>query len=302
MKFSIFEAFHRHGAESVRDVYDYHLELTELTEELGFHGVWLAEHHFSEYGMVPAIFGMLARLADRTETIRLGSGVIVLPLHQPVQVAEEVAQVDILSGGRVDFGVGRGYLRRDFDSFAISFGEARERFWESLELILQLWTRESGRYEGQFYRTGDVMLSPRPVQDPHPPVYVAAQSEQTIQACAARGLWTLTDCALDFGKVAGAVGAWRATAAAHGHDVAAADLVVSRTVCVSAADAARAAPEWPRLDTFGEPEPVITQVRQLAGIGVTNVMCDFDCGRHISLDEMRQAMKFLAAEVFPAVA
>ncbi|MFI7424573.1 LLM class flavin-dependent oxidoreductase [Nonomuraea sp. NPDC049684] len=233
MKFSTFHLFHRFDGQSFKDVYDYHLELIELAEELGFDGVRLAEHHFRDYGVVPNLFTMLAHAAARTSRLRLGTGIVVLPLHNPVHVAEEAAQVDVLSGGRLDLGIGRGYQSFEFEGFGIDLAEARDRFNEALEVILGLWTRESYRHEGKFYRTGaEVSLVPRPLQSPHPPLHVAAVSPETVTMYAERGLPVLADPAATFRKVVRAAETWRETAARAGHP-AGADLVVARSVYVA---------------------------------------------------------------------
>ncbi|MFE3452811.1 LLM class flavin-dependent oxidoreductase [Nonomuraea sp. NPDC059194] len=228
MRFSTFHLFHRFDGQSFKDVYDYHLELIELAEELGFDGVRLAEHHFRDYGVVPNLFTLLAHAAARTERIRLGTGIVVLPLHNPVHVAEEAALVDVLSGGRLDLGIGRGYQSFEFEGFGIDLAEARDRFNEALEVILGLWTQESFQHEGKFYRTGEVSLTPRPVQAPYPPIHVAAVSPETVTMYGERGLPILADPAAPFRKVVKAAQAWREAAGG-----AEADLVVARSVHVA---------------------------------------------------------------------
>ncbi|MEZ0076845.1 LLM class flavin-dependent oxidoreductase [Planotetraspora sp. GP83] len=233
MKFSTFHLFHRFDGQSFRDVYDYHLRLIELAEELGFHGVRLAEHHFRDYGVAPNLFTMLAHAAARTSRIRLGTGIVVLPLHNPIHVAEEAAQVDVLSGGRLDLGIGRGYQSFEFEGFGIDLAEARDRFNESLEVILGLWTGETFQHDGKFYRTGtEVSLVPAPLQRPHPPIHVAAVSPETVTMYAERGLPILADPAATFRKVVQAAETWRTTAARSGH-TGDADLVVARSVYVA---------------------------------------------------------------------
>jgi alkanesulfonate monooxygenase SsuD/methylene tetrahydromethanopterin reductase-like flavin-dependent oxidoreductase (luciferase family) len=236
MRFSTFHLFHRFDGQTVREVYDHHLQLIELAEELGFDGVWLAEHHFRDYGVVPSIFTMLSNVAARTSRLRLGTGIVVLPLHNPIRVAEEAAEVDVLSGGRLEFGVGRGYQSVEFDGFGIDLAEARDRFNESLDVILGLWTRDEFSHKGPFYEVGQggpVSLVPQPLQRPHPPVYVAAVSPETVQLYAARGLPILADPAAPFRKIAKAAETWREVAAAHGHDADRTELVVSRSVYVA---------------------------------------------------------------------
>ncbi|MBY8856849.1 LLM class flavin-dependent oxidoreductase [Nocardia sp. CA2R105] len=231
MKFSAFLLFHRPDRQrSIAEVYDYNVRVAELLEELGFDALWVSEHHFRDYGTVPDIFTMLGYLAARTERIRLGTGVVVLPLHNPVHVAEQAAQLDVLSGGRLELGVGRGYQSIEFDGFGQDLGEARDRFDESLDVITGLWTNPTFQHEGRFYRTGEVDLSPRPLQTPHPPIHVAAVSPETVELYARRGLPILADPAAPFRKVRTAAETWHRIAREAGHDTADVDLVVSRSV------------------------------------------------------------------------
>jgi alkanesulfonate monooxygenase SsuD/methylene tetrahydromethanopterin reductase-like flavin-dependent oxidoreductase (luciferase family) len=235
MKFSTFHLFHQHSGQSAKDVYDYQIEVVELLEELGFDGVWVAEHHFRDYGVVPNIFNMLSNLAARTEKIRIGTGIVVLPLHNPIHVAEEAAMVDLLSNGRLEMGIGRGYQSIEFESFGLDLSEARDRFDECLDMILGLWTQENFEYNGKFYGTRHPLtLMPKPVQTPHPPVHIAAVSPDTVEIYAARGLPILADPAATFHKIAKAAEIWHATAGANGVDSDAVELVASRSVYVAA--------------------------------------------------------------------
>ncbi|ROO83510.1 alkanesulfonate monooxygenase SsuD/methylene tetrahydromethanopterin reductase-like flavin-dependent oxidoreductase (luciferase family) [Actinocorallia herbida] len=234
MKFSTFHLFHRFPGQSAKEVYDYQIEVVELLEELGFDGVWVAEHHFRDYGLVNNIFTLLANLAGRTEKLRLGTGIVVLPLHNPIHVAEEAAMVDLLSNGRLQLGIGRGYQSVEFESFGLSLSEARDRFDEALSMILELWTGEDVHFQGKFYGSGNpITLQPKPLQTPHPPVHVAAVSPDTVEIYAARGLPILADPAAPFRKIAKAAETWHTTAAAHGVDTSAVELIASRAVYVA---------------------------------------------------------------------
>ncbi|MBB4788590.1 LLM class flavin-dependent oxidoreductase [Streptomyces rapamycinicus] len=230
MKFSTFNLFHQFDGMSVREVYDYNLELASYTEELGFDGFWVAEHHFRPYGTIPCTPALLSYIAARTERLRLGTGIVVLPLHNPVHIAEQIAQLDVLSDGRVDFGIGRGYQSVEFESFGLNLAEARDRFNEALEVIQGLWTQDNFQHTGTYYRTGAINLVPKPLQKPHPPVYVAAVSPETVELYAARGLPILADPAATFKKVGRAAEAWHASASEAGHGGSDTDLVVTRAV------------------------------------------------------------------------
>jgi alkanesulfonate monooxygenase SsuD/methylene tetrahydromethanopterin reductase-like flavin-dependent oxidoreductase (luciferase family) len=233
MKFSSFHLFHQHPGWSEREVFEYNIELVEFLEEMGFDGMWAAEHHFRDYGLCNNIPGLLSFMAARTSKLRLGTGIVVLPLHNPVLVAEEIAQLDMLSNGRVNFGVGRGYQSGEFDRFGIDITEARDRFDEALDLILRLWREDNVTHRGQYYRCDDATLKPKPIQRPGPPVYVASISPDTVKRCAQRGLPILGDPVATFRNLGRAADTWRTEMAANGFDVEDNALCCMRTVYVA---------------------------------------------------------------------
>jgi alkanesulfonate monooxygenase SsuD/methylene tetrahydromethanopterin reductase-like flavin-dependent oxidoreductase (luciferase family) len=233
MKFSSFHLFHQHPGWSERDVFEYNIELVEFLEEMGFDGMWAAEHHFRDYGLCNNIPGLLSFMAARTSKLRLGTGIVVLPLHNPVLVAEEIAQLDMLSNGRVNFGVGRGYQSGEFDRFGIDITEARDRFDEALELILRLWREDNVTHQGRFYRCEDASLKPKPVQQGGPPVYVASISPDTVKRCARRGLPILGDPVATFRNLGRAADTWRTEMAANGFAADGNELCCMRTVYVA---------------------------------------------------------------------
>ncbi len=188
MKFGVFFLMPVREQSSPREVLEQTLEQVELAEDLGFDGVWLAEHHFSSWGVCPNVLTLAAALAVRTRRIRIGTGIVVLPCHDPIVVAEQAALVDNLSGGRLDLGVGRGYLDRQFEAFGTSAGEAWARFEEAHDLLLRLWTGAPTTHEGRFYKADALTLLPTPLQRPHPPIWVAAsRSPDAITFAARRG-------------------------------------------------------------------------------------------------------------------
>lgn len=153
------------------------LDLLVLAEELGFDSVWANEHHFHPFGgMIPSPPVMLAALSQRTSRVRLGSSVSVLPLHNPLDIAEQFAMVDLLSGGRLEFGAGRGFVAYDFEVHGVPVEEGQERMLESLEVILKAWSGQRFRHHGKFFHYENIEVWPRPAQQPHPPVWIAATS------------------------------------------------------------------------------------------------------------------------------
>src|SRR5215470_172137 len=164
------------------------LEEAQYAEELGYEGFWVGEHHFQASQRVfPSPQMVLAAIAQRTKRIRLGTGVSVLPVNDPIRIAEDMAALDLLSHGRVSFGVGRGYQPHEFAGFNVALETTKERFWECLEVIRLAWTQERFSYHGKFYHYDDIALLPQPVQKPLPPIWVAAASPGSAEEAARRG-------------------------------------------------------------------------------------------------------------------
>lgn len=173
-------------SESVR--YGETVEQVIHADELGFDTAWLAElHFFRPFSVMPAPLIVATAIAQRTRRIRLGTGVSLLPFHHPLRLAAEAATVDILSGGRLDLGVGRGTIAVHFQGFNVSRDESRERFEESLEIIRQAWTTESFSYNGKYFQLPDTAVVPKPLQRPHPPLRIAANSPETAAFAGANG-------------------------------------------------------------------------------------------------------------------
>ena len=153
----------------------------KLADDMGFDAAWLAELHFnSRFSVMSAPLMIASAVAQATKRIRIGNAVNLLPLHQPVRLAEEVATLDVLSHGRSIFGVGRGSMPTHFEGYGINQEEGRERFIEGLELILGSWCQDDFSYMGKFYRSYGYSITPKPIQNPHPPVYVADNSADTF--------------------------------------------------------------------------------------------------------------------------
>jgi alkanesulfonate monooxygenase SsuD/methylene tetrahydromethanopterin reductase-like flavin-dependent oxidoreductase (luciferase family) len=190
MRFGLFSVADHYPGELPRTVGRFYEELLEqvvAAEELGFDSFWIAEHHFHEYGAIPSPPVWLAAAAQRTRRIRLGAAVVVLPFRNPLQVAEDYALVDVLSGGRLNLGTGSGYLRHEFDGFGIDPAEKRERFDEALEVLLRAWSGERFSYAGRFHRVSNVRLNVVPVQKPRPPIWIAVLRNEAAAEVGKRG-------------------------------------------------------------------------------------------------------------------
>ncbi len=186
MKFGIFYQIPCHVNQYAPDRYREVLYQIELAEDLGFDSIWLGELHFdAALGIMPSINVMAGAIAQRTSRMRIGLGVNIIPMHDPILNAEEAAMVDNLSEGRLEFGVGRGVLTF-YDPFLIKPQESRERYAEALDIIVGAWTQDSFSYEGKHFRVREASLVPRPVQQPHPPLTVAASGSQGVFDMAAR--------------------------------------------------------------------------------------------------------------------
>src|SRR5437016_1246496 len=163
-------------------------------EALGYYSTFLVEHHFTGFGQVSASLNLLTWLGARTRDLRLGTAVLVLPWHNPVLLAEQVATLDLLSGGRVDFGIGKGYRHNEFAGFCVPQAEADERFEESIAVMRKAWTSdERWSHHGQFWQFEDVVVEPPTAQKPHPPIWMGAGSEASIRSVAAHGFGLLID-------------------------------------------------------------------------------------------------------------
>lgn len=181
----------RNGAPAA--FYQQILEQVELAEDMGLAGFWFTEHHFIQYGgSVPNPATMIAAAAVRTSRIRLGSCISILPLRHPLQVAEDYAMADLISGGRLEFGVGVGNTAGDYRVFQVDRDESRERYQEGAELIVKAWTNERFSHHGRFWQMDEVALHPRPVQQPHPPVWVAGTSEAGLHWAGLHGFDIMT--------------------------------------------------------------------------------------------------------------
>jgi alkanesulfonate monooxygenase SsuD/methylene tetrahydromethanopterin reductase-like flavin-dependent oxidoreductase (luciferase family) len=207
------------NARTPNELLQHIMEEAILADELGFHSAWIGEHHFNLFGVCPSPQLFLANLAARTRRLRLAPAVTLLPCRHPLQAAEEFALLDLLSEGRVDFAAGRGYDRREYEAFGAPFERSADIFREGLDIVRRAWTEESFACDGQFYRIPDVSASPRPVQQPHPPIYVACFSKPTTAMAVTSGfniIFAPSAAAMMFGSIQEGTTRFKDMAAANG--------------------------------------------------------------------------------------
>jgi alkanesulfonate monooxygenase SsuD/methylene tetrahydromethanopterin reductase-like flavin-dependent oxidoreductase (luciferase family) len=228
------------------------IEQIQFCEEIGLDGIWFAEHYVGGYAFPsPPIFA--TAMAQKTKRVRFGTGVSLLPLTNPVKTAEEYAMLDVLSGGRFDFGIGRGILRDEYDLFGINGNESQGRYHEALDIILQAWTQGEVNYDGKYFQIHNVKALPRPVQQPHPPVWGAAVASQESF------IWTgergynimLTPFAYPtFAPLRERIDLYRQRLTAHGHDPATREVQGVYHLYVGEDDARVRQEAWPELDRY----------------------------------------------------
>ena len=243
MKFGLFGGasaqrggVHRDSTQGYRDFIDYVVE----AEELGYRSVFLVEHHFTGFGQVSASLNLLTYLAARTRRIRLGTAVVVLPWHNPVLLAEEAATVDLLSNGRLDFGVGKGYRPNEFHGFNVDQDRAQERFDEALEVIRRAWTSEEPfDHRGRFWTYNGIVVEPPCVQKPHPPLWIAAGRPEAIAVAAERGFNLLLDQIAPFDVIGERLAVYRRTMEALGRTFDPHSVAVARALHITHTEAER---------------------------------------------------------------
>jgi alkanesulfonate monooxygenase SsuD/methylene tetrahydromethanopterin reductase-like flavin-dependent oxidoreductase (luciferase family) len=187
-EFGMFHEFQRASGVSEEQAFATSFEQVDAAERWGLDAMWLAEIHIApERSVLSAPLTLAAAIAARTKRMKIGTAVQVLPLCHPLRLAEEVATVDQISHGRLIFGVGRSGFPRTYEAYGVPYGESRDRFAETLEILKKAWTEESFSYKGQYYSFDNVKVTPRPYQKPWPEIRVAANSADTFPAIAKAG-------------------------------------------------------------------------------------------------------------------
>src|SRR5438309_2897651 len=244
MRFGIFgSAQARRGGPDVdsgagfKDFVEYNIE----AESLGFHSSFLVEHHFTGFGQVSATLNLLTWVGARTTTLRLGTAVITLPWHNPVLLAEQTATIDLMSGGRLDFGIGQGYRHNEFAGFGIPMDEADERFEESLAVLRKAWTSDTPwSHRGKYWRFDNVVVEPPTAQKPHPPLWMGGGRAASIKRVAEHGCNLLLDQFAPIEQIGERIGLFKAEWEARGRRLDPMSVAVPRSVNVVTTAAERA--------------------------------------------------------------
>lgn len=242
MKFGLFGGAKSSGQGPAGDSLGYrkYIDYVLRAEALGLHSVFVVEHHFTGVGQVSASLGLLSYLAGRTSRIRLGTAVVVLPWHNPALLAEQVATLDLVSGGRFDFGVGKGYRPGEFEGFAVPIEAAEARFDECMAFLRKAWAAE-GRFshQGRHWRFDNVVIEPRSVQQPHPPLWMGAGSFASIRRAAEGGYNLLLDQIAPIDLIIERVAVYRAELARLGRPCRPHQVAVARALQLAHSDAER---------------------------------------------------------------
>ena len=311
------------------------VDFLATAETLGFDSVWVNEHHFHQYGgLMPSLPTMLAALAQRTSRVRLGTSVVLLPLHHPLVVAEQLAMVDLMSAGRLDFGIGRGFVAHDYDVLGVPHEDAQVRLMEAIEVVRKAWSGDPVNHTGTYYNFTNVEVWPRPEQLPHPPIWLAATTSPTSFEWAAkqgfnlltigyvRPLLTLAGLTRIYRDAWAADHADEPTIGTHYHVAVAEDRSAARRTAEAALiehvrmnrasqslSAANAPPANEGISVeqlvdegrliAGDPEDCALLLRRAADeIGCTETHCLFQFG-NIPFPVAQRSMELFAAEVMP---
>jgi alkanesulfonate monooxygenase SsuD/methylene tetrahydromethanopterin reductase-like flavin-dependent oxidoreductase (luciferase family) len=246
----------RHGP--LEEVYARALERIEIMDRGGFDAVWLAEHHFTTFSVCPSVhmLGMLA--AARTSRLRIGTAVSLAALYHPLRLAEEVALLDMLSGGRVNWGAGRGFAHSEFNAFGVPPEHSAERFREAVEIVLKAWTEKLLSFQGSHFSFDGIEVLPKPLQQPHPPVWMAATSETAIDWAASRGFSILMDPHASLGELGHKRRRYTAKLAEAGFSDGGRDIPMARLLALAstraeAEEVARRGAQW-LVDAYAGPQ------------------------------------------------
>lgn len=233
MKVGVLQFFSWSRRIPLETVYQRAFERIAIMDEGGYDGVWLAEHHFNTYSVCPSPHLMAMNVAARTKNLRVGLAVSLAVFYNPLRLAEEVALLDMLSGGRINWGAGRGFDRGEFGAFKVDVAESAARFQEAVDIVLAAWTNEKLTYHGQFWDYDDVEVLPKPMQKPHPPTWLAATSPEAIDRAASKGHTILMDPHATHDEIRDKRALYQRTLEGHGFSIAGRNIPMARLLAIA---------------------------------------------------------------------
>ena len=337
MEFGLFFDFDIRKGDTQTETFERSFRQVEASEEMGADSIWLAEVHFSPYSVLSSPLIVASSVATRTTRVRIGLAVQVLPLTNPLRVAEEVATLDHISQGRLDFGVGRSGLTRYYKSYNIEYAESSGRFVESMDVITKAWGEQPFSHEGDFYSFRDVSVEPKPVQRPHPPIRVAAASADTFSMVGRMGYPIFISTNTDEAELLQQIELYRSAREDAGHE-GPGDILLRIPAYISeSADKARSEPEAsttymigytagqidsaPNKETverlenlaklsyedvlhhkvmYGTPEEVVERVhRYKETLGISGFVLEMNYGGQIPSDLVMRSIRLLTEKVMP---
>jgi alkanesulfonate monooxygenase SsuD/methylene tetrahydromethanopterin reductase-like flavin-dependent oxidoreductase (luciferase family) len=335
MSFSTFHLYSLPPWLSDAEIIHNELEQARWLEDLGYDEAWLAEHNARVYGITGSLQLTAAALAATTKRIRIGAAVTRLPLHHPLHTAEDLAVVDVLSNGRFDWGIGKGYDPLEFETYGVPFEERDSRWEEALDIVLRLWKDGRIDHDGRHWRIPSTELMPKPVQKPHPPVFLmVTQSDSSVEFAARRLLPVILGQGPDWDNARDKMALYRRCAEEAGHAAEAIAAAMARTAQLKQVHVApseqQARDEYEkglmwyfatsanrgmfgfnkepqpydyylnhRSVMLGTPEHVADQIEEYrAYTGINNIVCWFNCGGQPH-DQVRRSMELFAAGVMP---
>ena len=258
VKFGVLQFFSWPGRRvPLGTVYERALERVRIMDGAGYDAVWLAEHHFSTYSVCPSVHIMGMHIAGITRNLRIGTGVSLAAFYHPLRLAEEVALLDNLSGGRVNWGAGRGFDRKEMEVFGVDHDDSHARFRENVDIVLRAWAEGPLTYRGRFQNYRDVEVLPKPLQNPLP-TWIASSSLDAIGWAASQGHAILMDPHSTHEEIAGKYASYRAALAERGFEQRR-DTPMARLLAIAPTDAeaeavARRGALW-TLDAYAPPGP-----------------------------------------------
>ena len=250
MKFGVLQFFSwPQRRVSLPTVYERALQRIVIMDKTGYDAVWLAEHHFTSYSVCPSVHMMGLHVASQTQHLRIGTGISLAAFYHPLRLAEEVALLDVLTGGRVNWGAGRGFDPTEFKAFGVPVDESYARFREAVEIVLAAWTTERLNWSGRYWQFENIEVLPKPYQQPHPPTWMAVSSPDSISWAASQGYGIMIGPHAHYADMAQKRELYREQLETHGHTIHGRDVPMARLIAVAptereAEDIARRGAQW----------------------------------------------------------